>query len=195
MDIQMPGMDGIQATEIIRDPHSKVLDHQVPIIAMTAHAMKDYREQCLSAGMNGYVSKPIRPNALLETINCAICAKLPESPRSVSDRSVFDWQEMLDRVGGDESLCKKIMEMSLEVIPIKTREMKEALDEDDAYLTRLHAHTLKGMSANLGAHNLCDATSEMEIAGKDGDMDKARSLMRKVEHESERLEQALKEKG
>ena len=200
MDIQMPGMDGFQATDIIRDPNSKVLDHQVPIIAMTAHAMKDYREQCLSAGMNGYVSKPIRPNALLETINCAISAKLPKSPRSVSDRSVsdrsvFDWQEMLDRLGGDESLCKKIMEMSLKVIPIKTREMKVALDEDDAYLTHLHAHTLKGMSANLGAHNLCDAASEMEIAGEDGDMDKARSLMRKVEHESERLEQALKEKG
>ncbi len=68
MDIQMPEMDGLEATRIIRDPSSKVRDHQVLIIAMTAHAMTGDRERCLSAGMDDYIAKPIQPNHLLTTI-------------------------------------------------------------------------------------------------------------------------------
>jgi signal transduction histidine kinase len=68
MDVQMPEMDGYEATGVIRDPESNVLNHQVPIIAMTAHAMKGDRERCIEAGMDHYVSKPIRPERLLEAI-------------------------------------------------------------------------------------------------------------------------------
>jgi signal transduction histidine kinase/PleD family two-component response regulator len=68
MDIQMPIMDGFKATKIVRDPNSKVIDHQIPIIAMTAHAMQGDREQCLSVGMNDYISKPVEPKQLLEAI-------------------------------------------------------------------------------------------------------------------------------
>ncbi|MFZ4618419.1 MAG: ATP-binding protein, partial [Rectinemataceae bacterium] len=64
MDLHMPGMDGLEATRRIRDPLSEVLDHSIPIVAMTASAMKGDRERCLDAGMNDYVSKPIRPEAL-----------------------------------------------------------------------------------------------------------------------------------
>ncbi|MBF0396735.1 MAG: response regulator, partial [Desulfobacterales bacterium] len=69
MDVQMPVMDGFEATQVIRDLNSGVLNHQIPIIAMTAHAMKGDRERCISAGMNDYVSKPIKPQELLETID------------------------------------------------------------------------------------------------------------------------------
>jgi PAS domain S-box-containing protein len=68
MDIQMPVMDGFEATKVIRDPQSQVLNHQVPIIAMTAHAMKGDREACLEAGMDDYISKPIQPQELHERI-------------------------------------------------------------------------------------------------------------------------------
>ncbi len=68
MDVQMPEMDGLTATKIIRDPKSKVKNHDVVIIAMTAHAMKQDREMCLNAGMNDYISKPIKPKTLLEII-------------------------------------------------------------------------------------------------------------------------------
>jgi two-component system sensor histidine kinase/response regulator len=77
MDIQMPEKDGIEATNIIRDPQSKVINHQVPIIALTAHAMKGDKEKCIEAGMDGYISKPINPDELLEAIEKRIDALEP----------------------------------------------------------------------------------------------------------------------
>jgi signal transduction histidine kinase/DNA-binding response OmpR family regulator len=68
MDVQMPEMDGYETTRVIRDPQSKVQNHEVPIIAMTAHAMKGDRERCLEAGMTDYIAKPIQPKKFLEVI-------------------------------------------------------------------------------------------------------------------------------
>ena len=68
MDVQMPEMDGVQATEVIRDPNSKVLNHQVPVIALTAHAMAGDRTKYLDKGMDDYLSKPISPEGLYKMI-------------------------------------------------------------------------------------------------------------------------------
>ena len=68
MDVQMPILDGFEATRIIRDPDSNVLDHNIPIIAMTAHAMKGDRQRCLDAGMDDYISKPVQPQEMLKAI-------------------------------------------------------------------------------------------------------------------------------
>jgi two-component system sensor histidine kinase/response regulator len=69
MDLQMPEMDGLEACRVIRDPRSAVHNHQIPIIAMTAAAMQGDRERCLEAGMNGYLTKPISPQTLVEALN------------------------------------------------------------------------------------------------------------------------------
>ncbi|MBC7292642.1 MAG: response regulator, partial [Thermoleophilia bacterium] len=68
MDVQMPEMDGFEATRVIRDPNSPVLDHQIPVIAMTAHALTGYREQCLAAGMDDYIAKPVQPEELAQVL-------------------------------------------------------------------------------------------------------------------------------
>ena len=69
MDVQMPEMDGLEATEMIRDPDSGVLNHDIPIIAMTAHAMKGDQQKCIDSGMNDYLSKPVNPQKMLEKLN------------------------------------------------------------------------------------------------------------------------------
>jgi CheY-like chemotaxis protein len=85
MDIQMPEMDGFEATAVIRDPQSAVLNHAVPIIALTAHAMKGDREKCLGAGMNDYVAKPIQPEVLRKAIEQALVPQVPAiDPRGAS---------------------------------------------------------------------------------------------------------------
>jgi signal transduction histidine kinase/CheY-like chemotaxis protein len=93
MDIQMPNLDGLEAARIIRDPGSDILDHSVPIIAMTAHAMKADREKCLASGMNDYLTKPIKPQSLSESIGRQLAAArsvyFPETSRSMeTERSV-----------------------------------------------------------------------------------------------------------
>ncbi len=84
MDVQMPVMDGFTATGIIRNPNSKVLDHDIPIIALTANAMKGDRDKCLAAGMNGYISKPIQPQELLSAIesHAKMSGDSPHLPRN-----------------------------------------------------------------------------------------------------------------
>jgi CheY-like chemotaxis protein len=77
MDVQMPLMDGLEATRIIRDKASKVKDHNIPIIAMTAHAMQGDKDECLQAGMNDYVSKPIQPHELFDSIERQIADQGP----------------------------------------------------------------------------------------------------------------------
>jgi CheY-like chemotaxis protein len=68
MDVQMPVMDGMEATRLIRSPKAKVINHDIPIIALTAHAMKGDQARCLEAGMDGYLAKPIKANEMIETI-------------------------------------------------------------------------------------------------------------------------------
>jgi CheY-like chemotaxis protein len=82
MDVQMPEMDGYEATRLIRDSQSKVRNHEVPIIAMTAHAMKGDRERCIEAGMDDYISKPIRPQRLVEVMKTF--SPKPEKPSDAS---------------------------------------------------------------------------------------------------------------
>jgi CheY-like chemotaxis protein len=82
MDCQMPEMDGFEATRIIRDRASKVLDHHVPVIAMTANAFAEDRERCLAAGMNGFLSKPVNRQALADMLAKWIDAAQPEEAKS-----------------------------------------------------------------------------------------------------------------
>ncbi|MBW2027511.1 MAG: response regulator [Deltaproteobacteria bacterium] len=110
MDVQMPEMDGFEATSVIRDPGSKVLNHEVPVIAMTAHAMKGDRQRCLEAGMDDYVSKPVKPQELLEAIERQIFRSLQEEeglsePKDRPDKEVFDRTALIERIGGDEAFC------------------------------------------------------------------------------------------
>ncbi|MEE9515743.1 MAG: response regulator, partial [Candidatus Adiutricales bacterium] len=196
MDVQMPEMDGFEATRVIRDKTSSVKDHTIPIIAMTAHALKGDREKCLEAGMDDYVPKPFQPQELLE----AIQRVLPEggsskasqtTPTVLLEEGVFDRSALLDRLFGDEELVREILETFLEDAPLQIGALKEALNKDDASLVRECGHKLKGSSGMVCAVGMQKVGLQIEEAGEKGDLGQAASLKEKIEQEFAKFKKLL----
>jgi len=202
MDMQMPEIDGLEATHIIRDPSSGVLNPDVPIIAMTANAALEDRDKSFEAGMNDYILKPINPDELLLAIQRNLkrddttaefempTAELPTDSASSPDRlPVFDYQKFLSTIGGDKSLAREIIEVSFTNISDLIEKLKHAWDMKDASSIKLHAHSIKGVCANISAKSLSDAALQIEIAQKNGtDID---PLLKMLDQKSEIFQSAL----
>jgi signal transduction histidine kinase/DNA-binding response OmpR family regulator len=200
MDVQMPEMDGIEATRQIRDPLSTVSNHGIPVIAMTAHAMQGDRERCLDAGMNDYITKPVDPEALAEVLG----RWLPKSASplttevtgSVSTQEqevmVFDRAAMMARLLDDEELARMVTDSFLEDIPRQIESLLVCLEEGDVPGTERHAHTIKGASANVGGEAMRAVAFEMEKAARVCDLDKIRARVADLKREFERLKQSMK---
>ena len=205
MDVQMPEMDGFEATHRIRDPESAVLDHAVPIIAMTAHAMQGDRERCLEAGMNDYVTKPISPEALAAALdrwlprdeaNPAAPAQVAQPPvapveAAGSKPPVFDSAGIMDRLMGDSDLARIVVDGFLEDAPRLIAALRTALDAGDAAAAIRGAHTIRGASATVGGEALRGVAWEMEKAGVAGDLAAVAARLPELESELARLRKAM----
>jgi hypothetical protein len=186
MDVQMPVMDGLEATRQIRNPQSKLPNHAIPIIAMTAHALQGDRERYLEAGMNDYVSKPVSPQALAEVL----ARWLPKQNDALAP-VVFDRAGMLERLMDDADLARVVTESFLDDAPRQIEALRRYLDAWDAPGAERQAHSIKGASSNVGGEALRALAFEMEKAGKAGDLDSVRARMEDLEHEFARLKEAM----
>lgn len=202
MDIEMPEMTGIEATRAIRDSQTRVLDHQIPIVAVTAHTEKESCEEYIKAGMNDCISKPVKPDELFGVIRKLLpgenfSGSEPAEPVkvTVSGKKIFDREELLSRVGGNEEICRHIAKLFAEGMSDQIEKLKNALNQKDADQTKLQAHAMKGMSANISAHRLYDVTSEIESAGKKNELDNARLLIKTLEDEFDKCRSALNDSG
>ena len=196
MDCQMPEMDGYEASGEIRNPESKVLNHNVPVIAMTASAMKGDREKCLEAGMDDYLSKPVKPQELIDTIEKWLTEPGVSQPDKTIQETkpveeVFEKADLIDRLMGDEELAKEILEGFMEDVPLKVAALKKAIDDSDAESVRQEAHSLKGASANVGAPVLREVAYQIEVAGKENDLEKAESHIPNLNEQFEMLKKTL----
>ncbi|NTV51470.1 MAG: response regulator [Candidatus Firestonebacteria bacterium] len=170
MDVQMPVLDGLQATASIRDKQSKVKNHGIPIIAMTAHAMKKDREKCLAAGMDDYISKPLKLWEMAEAIDRRISGAAFSQFWSSSETPVgvethFQRSMLLERLGGDEDLLLEIVGIYLDDAPRQLQRLRELAAKREAEAFRDQAHTLKGASGNAGAAELQASAYRLETAG------------------------------
>jgi CheY-like chemotaxis protein/HPt (histidine-containing phosphotransfer) domain-containing protein len=201
MDVEMPEMDGLEATRRIRNGQSGAQSRQVPIIAMTAHALHGDRERCLQAGMNDYLAKPVELSALVRTLDRWLpketepaemaCSSTPEqSPAPVSP--VFDKAGVLARLMHDEELARKVAQAFLEDTPRQIEALRQYLQSGDLMRLERQAHSIKGASANVGGEALRAAAWEMERAAKAGDLGAARTCLLKVEQEFDRLKEAIR---
>jgi PAS domain S-box-containing protein len=185
MDVQMPEMDGLEATAAIRAKEKQTGAH-LPIIAMTAHAMKGDRERCLAAGMDKYVSKPIRAKHLFDVIEeTAGDARQPEKVANtpLPEGEGVDWNEALSAVRGDRQLLDVVVQTALEEAPKLVEEIRQAIAVRDAAALRLAAHTLKGSIRYFGRGPAFDLAFRLEQMGREAQWDGSAETLASLEGE------------
>ncbi|MDX1428799.1 MAG: response regulator, partial [Rhodothermales bacterium] len=202
MDMQMPEMDGLEATRMIRQ---KILPGTGPrIIAMTANAMPGDRELCLQAGMNDYVSKPIRVNELVDALyrcepkhaatktaggsNPEGELETPMATDEVLDRKKLD--ELREVVGGQEYLVE-LIDAFLDEAPQLLADLRQGLAGKNTETLTRAAHSLKSNSADFGAKDFNGLCKDLESMGRSGSLDKAAPLVARAEAEFEKVKAAL----
>ena len=181
MDVQMPEMGGFEATAAIRE-QEKTTGAHIPVVAMTAHAMKGDRERCLEAGMDDYVTKPIKPDVVLEAIQRRVLsadapkrAESCEGPGGPSSREstqepLFDLSAALETAGQDFEILTDLAETFLTECPGLLGAIRGAVEQGDAPLLERSAHTFKSTVAIWGAEPAAEAARALETMGREGDL-------------------------
>jgi CheY-like chemotaxis protein len=190
MDVQMPEMDGIEATRALRAREKESGGH-IPVIALTAHAMKGDREECLEAGMTGYLSKPIQAEALYALLDGL--APAPER-KATSDGRVLDWDSALNLMGNQPELLLSVAALFLTESARLLPEIRAAIDLEDGPLLRRLAHTLRGSADCFAAQPTVDAAQRLETLGRYERWDEAEEAWAALEVEVGRLLPALRDR-
>ena len=209
MDCQMPEMDGYRATQLIRQEEQKNGTPRLPIIAVTANAMQDDRQRCISAGMDDYLSKPFNKAQVAMLLQ----RWLPEASRAVTKPAVVKAEsapcadqpavlvddgpllrtaiEQLREMDDDGRFLKRIIDAYLEKSPTDIEQLNQAVTLSDAEALRKAAHSFKSSSYNLGAHQLAELCATLEKMGRENDLDQAKSLCFTIDTEYQRAREAL----
>ncbi|MFW6044311.1 MAG: response regulator, partial [Planctomycetota bacterium] len=203
MDVQMPEMDGYEATKEIRSMTGGATDPDVPVVAMTAHATEGDRERCLQAGMDDYVSKPVTPGRVKGIIEqWAHVQPEHEAPDDSSDDSVppsedwsvFDYESMLDRLMGDTGIAERVIRRFLDDIPQQVNTLREQINEGDTRQAGRIAHTIKGSASNVSAIEVQDIARMMEESGGNDNIDELQTLLPEIEEALQRFRERVTEK-
>jgi CheY-like chemotaxis protein len=217
MDVQMPKMDGFEATRTIRETEAGSARH-LPIIAMTASAMRGDRDRCLAAGMDGYVAKPIDPDELFRAVESVAVAEAndrhgpshrtgtgsgshaqtsmtfgaarPTGP--TTDPPLLDWQRVVQRIPGGESFARDLAGILVKQSPMLLEQIAESAKDGDAETMARAAHTLKGSMLIFKVEPLIKLTQVLEVTAKREQFDQAAPL---VEQLRRGLNQLLTEVG
>ena len=179
MDMQMPEMDGFEATTILREREKSTGKHQ-HVIAMTALAMNGDRERCMSAGMDGYISKPIRTQELDEVLDSFM---VPNQDTATPPNSSVEVIQLLDRVDDDRSLLSELIEIFRREYPENLKAAQRAIETKNAADLQRAGHTLQGALGNLSATRASDLASELEALGRSSDLTKAQVIFDRLVHE------------
>jgi CheY-like chemotaxis protein/HPt (histidine-containing phosphotransfer) domain-containing protein len=193
MDVQMPDMDGFEATATIRKKEETTGTH-IPVIAMTAYALQGDKERCLAAGMDVYLAKPIAPGRLIDAIqNLSQSAAFAEVAPTAERRKhePIDTQGALTRVGGNVDHLKELVALFLKELPGQMSRLKEAMSAGDADALERAAHKIKGSVGNFSAYPAFQAASRLEVLGREANLSEAEPAYLELETEISRLKSAM----
>jgi len=196
MDVQMPEMSGFEATAAIRQRERANGGH-VPIIAMTAHAMSGDRDRCLVAGMDSYVSKPLRPQHLLATIDQVFAARAGDEPKTaeeleVSEPAQIDRSALLASFGDDPTLLREVIDVFLADAPKQLAALEAAVARRDSLAIASSAHAIKGSVGLFSTSGAYEAAQRLEQVARSGAVDSADAMRDELRREVARVEQALR---
>jgi two-component system sensor histidine kinase/response regulator len=197
MDVQMPEMDGFEATRCIRE--MKDQRRNTPVVAMTAHAMKGDRERCLGAGMDDYISKPVEPKEMLEVIRkwTALADRdeagselVGHAERPCASVPIVEMETVLkDRFDGDTDFFAEMLREFLEYAPGQLENLDQAVIKTDSKTVEREAHSLKGAAANLGAKPIAELSLDLELAGRTGKLSGASAIVESLKVELKRMQE------
>lgn len=209
MDCQMPEMDGLEATRHIRDAERQgaaAHSQPVPIIALTANALKGDREQCLEAGMNSYLSKPLNPDELLRSIGSLLQVearkKAPaappvdlsflgllesDSPEESAAGPMVDFDELVGRCMGNREIAERLIVKFCRKITADLESMSAGATASDADQVGRLAHGLKGAAANVACKEIRELAEQLEALGRAGDLSRAPALLHQLEEAHRKL--------
>jgi two-component system sensor histidine kinase/response regulator len=185
MDVQMPVMDGLEATVLLRE-QERLTGHHQPVIAMTALVMKGDRERCTAAGMDGYLSKPIRPQELDEMLERYIARGHEETVVAAPERplqSHVATEELLERIDGDRVFLAELLELFRSDCPELMHNAEAAIMTGNAASLQRTGHALKGALSNLSANTAAELAGFLEIMGGDGDFRQASVTLNELAQE------------
>lgn len=213
MDVQMPKMDGLEATKHIRSLERKkrrmetpngrgraAKIDRVPIVALTAHTRESDRQKCLDAGMDDYMSKPIKPEELFQIVERLSKPATEKKEKRMSavaadaptGKDVFDPVKALEVVAGKRKLLQELVQIFLENLPEYVANIRGGISNRDAGVLERSVHALKGAVANFGARRAYDAAYRLEQLGKQSKMDEAEHAMSVLDKELGTLERSLR---
>jgi len=200
MDVQMPEMDGLQATAAIRKLEQASGSGHTPIVAMTAYAGKDDRDKCLAAGMDDYLPKPVKPVQILEILQryCGAVSAADEtatvvSPAAADEIPAFAKEDLLERLGGAEALIPRFLGLFFKGVEPNMAALEEAIAEGNPEKVRTSSHAIKGSSANIGAMQMRETAAAIEANAKTGDITGAPAGLEKLKVQLEEFKAAVGE--
>ncbi len=192
MDLQMPEMDGLQATAEIRRRERSTGKH-LRIIAMTAHALKGDRERCLAAGMDDYIAKPIREDELYRVVEHGDVRLSTEIAASPETEIIWDREAALARVRGKQALLNKLIQLFLDQANGLLVDAREAIDKHDGATLERVAHTLKSSASSIGGVSVPQIAQRLEDAGRAGRFDDATPFLESLGREQAHFRKVLVE--
>jgi len=186
MDVQLPGMDGMETTKRIRSIEPGIINPDVPVIAVSAHALKDDRILFKASEMDDFIEKPIQQELLYNKIEYYMTKQQP-----AKKAIIFDREELMDRIGNDQSIYKSTVRFFKTHVAELLAQIKSAVEEKNNTEVKNIAHTLKGVTANMSAKEMSATALELENTGNENKMDQATHILDQLNKQFEAVQKCF----